>query len=89
MWLHYRGVPRFYCSSNTTQPPGTELPAMLLGETYQVRCPIYQPNQKRLNLHYRGVAYRTGDCATEQDYRSRTQSWFIAQLARQVGLEDL
>jgi hypothetical protein len=82
MNLRYRGVSYRHLSSSleTTE---TETMARFRGTTYKVRCPIYQPNQKKLNLKYRGIALNTVNPALQQPQASE-KTPFITKLITQL-----
>ena len=84
MKLCYRGISHCYLSSSvkTTDTPTR---AQFLGKTYKVRHPIYQPNQEKLNLVYRGVAYTTGDSTTTTP-QSRKRSPFVKKMIAKLGI---
>ncbi len=56
MQLCYRGV--FYSPSNSTiDTVETTSTATFLGQSYNLRRPIHQPQTKNITLIYRGAAY--------------------------------
>lgn len=80
MKLVYRGVSYEYLSM-TIDTIETEEMGKFLGNNYQVRRPIYQPKQVKLNLVYRGVAYNT-----DETIPVKTKPIFITKLKEQLGI---
>lgn len=86
MKLCYRGVVHTYYSGSI-QGAETKETALFLGNTYQVRQPIYQPKQEKLNLVYRGVAYSTGHTPVQQtDIQQPYSSKYVSKLSVQLGV---
>jgi hypothetical protein len=57
-----------------------------MGKTYQIRRPIYQPNQEKLDLKYRGIALNINNSPIpEQEHQPVEQSPFVAKLIAQLG----
>ena len=84
MKLCYRGV-TYSSSSGTVETMETQTTAKFLGKTYQVRRPIYQPHQEKLNLVYRGVAYSTEKNPASQPHPSQPSN-YITKLTEQLGI---
>lgn len=82
--LIYHGVSHSYFS-NTVKTIEMEATAKFLGKTYKIRRPVYQPNQEKLNLVYRGVAYSTDSDSVAQPQPLK-QSQFVAKLAAQLRI---
>lgn len=87
MNLPYRDVP--YCSlSIPVESTETETKAEFIGNTYQVRKPIYQANQEKLNLKYREIALNTDNSQIQiQKDQPTKKSLFVAKLISQLSLE--
>jgi hypothetical protein len=59
-----------------------------MGNTYQVRKPIYQANQEKLNLKYRGIALNTDNSQIQkQEDQLTKKSPFLAKLISQLSFE--
>jgi hypothetical protein len=85
MNLPYRDVP--YCSlSIPVESTETQTKAEFMGNTYQVRKPIYQANQEKLNLKYRGIALNTDNSQIQKDQLTK-KSLFVAKLISQLSFE--
>lgn len=84
MELCYRGISHPYLSS-TVETVETGITAQFLGQHYRVRRPVYQPCQDKLNLVYRGIAYRT-DSEHSTDGELPQAGKFVAKLTEQLGI---
>jgi hypothetical protein len=80
MKLVYRGVSYEY-SSMIIDTIETEELGKFLGNDYQVRRPIYQPNQVKLNLVYHGIAYNN-----DNSKPIKTKPIFITKLKQQLEI---
>lgn len=82
---HYQDVP--YCSLFIpVKSTETETTTKFIGNTYQVRKPIYQANQEKLNLKYRGIALNTDNSQIQKDQLTK-KSLFVAKLISQLSFE--
>ena len=84
MEMCYRGISHYYLSTRV-ETADTQTRAQFLGKTYKVRRPIYDPNQEKLNLVYRGVAYSTED-STITTPQSRKRPTFIKKMISELGI---
>lgn len=86
MQLQQSGVPRSHLAGSHDALE-SRVSASLLGKTYQVRRPVYQPYQERLNLTYHGIAYCTGTAPNASSQaQSRSPSTYVARLVAQLGI---
>ncbi len=84
MQMCYRGISHYYLSCSV-ETKDTQTRAQFRGKTYKVRRPTYEPNQEKLNLVYRGVAYSTSD-STPSTPPSRKRSPFVKKMIAELGI---
>lgn len=83
MNLCYPGVSHNYISSSMPTIE-TKTKAKFFGTSYSVRSPIYQPNQEKLDINYKGIALDTTNSPSKKPQVVKP-SPFVNKLMIQLG----